>query len=268
MTRYAIETQRLTKRFDDTLAVDRLDLEVEAGSFFSLLGRNGAGKSTTIGMLTGTLRPTDGKAFLLGRPLDPDDPWFKSRVGVVSEEPPLFSRLTAQEQLVFAGRMFGLDPKEATRRARVSLDLLKLSKASKALICDFSRGMKKKLAIGCALIHAPKLLFLDEPFEGVDATSAATIREVLKGLAASGATILLTTHILEVAQRLCDRVAILHDGELAYKSTMKKLLEGGETLEEVFSRVSGSREEAKEVMPDWLVAPHGEETEDKAPPCS
>ena len=222
----------------------------------------------TIGMLAGTLRPTEGEAFLLGRTLDPDDPWFKSRVGVVSEEPPLFSRLTAQEQLVFAGRMFGLSPKEATRRAQVSLELLKLSKASKALICDFSRGMKKKLAIGCALIHAPRLLFLDEPFEGVDATSAATIREVLKGLAASGATILLTTHILEVAQRLCDSVAILHHGKLAYESTMKELLARGESLEEVFSRVSGARGDAKEAMPDWLVAPHDHETETKAPPSS
>lgn len=247
----AIRTVGLSKVFGDVTAVDDLNLSIEKKTFFGLLGRNGAGKSTTISMLTGTLRPTAGKIFILDRPLDPNDPWFKARMGVVSEEPPLFTRLSAHEQLLFAGRMFGLTIKEAQRRADILLDTLRLKNAAKSLICDYSRGMKKKLAIGCALIHAPQVLFLDEPFEGVDATSAATIRLVLEEIAKGGATILLTTHILEVAQKLCHRIAIVHEGKLAYESTMEDLLKTGKNLEEVFSRVSQPKG-SKMVMPDWL----------------
>ncbi len=247
----AIRTVGLSKVFGDVTAVDNLNLSIEKKTFFGLLGRNGAGKSTTISMLTGTLRPTEGKIFMLDRPLDPNDPWFKTRMGVVSEEPSLFSRLSGHEQLLFAGRMFGLTKKESQRRADILLEMLRLKSAAKTLICDYSRGMKKKLAIGCALIHAPQVLFLDEPFEGVDATSAATIRLVLEEIAKGGATIMLTTHILEVAQKLCHRIAIVHEGKLAYESTMDDLLKTGKNLEEVFGGISQPKG-SKIVMPDWL----------------
>lgn len=258
MNKNAIETFSLSKDYGQKKAVEDLDLVVKKGTFFGLLGKNGAGKSTTIGMLTAALHPSKGKIRILDRPLDPDDPWFKARMGIVTEEPSLFSRLSALEQLVFAGRMFGLPPKEAERRSKILLQTLFLEKDSKTLICDFSRGMKKKLAIGCALIHSPRILFLDEPFEGVDAASSAVIRLVLQNLAKGSATILLTTHILEVAEKLCNHVAILHKGKLAYVNSVNAMHEKGETLEDAFHRVSSSNEPAPKI-PDWLTSGENDE---------
>jgi ABC-2 type transport system ATP-binding protein len=242
----------VTKRFGDTVAVDALDLEIPAGMFYGLLGPNGAGKTTSVGMLTGTLRPTKGRIELFGKPLDPDQPWFKMQMGVVAEDPALFSRLKGFEQLVFTGRMFGLGARESARRARELLALLKLDGDSDTLIADYSRGMRKKLAIGCALIHAPTMLFFDEPFEGVDAISAETIRQVLSGLCGRGATVLLTTHILEVAEKICQRVGIINKGKLAFEADMSELQEKGQRLFEVFSRVVGL-EGPKESFPEWLM---------------
>jgi ABC-2 type transport system ATP-binding protein len=236
---HAIRARGVTKRFGDTLAVNDLDLEVPRGMFYGLLGPNGAGKTTSIGMLTGTLRPTAGRIELFGRFLDSDDPWFKERMGVVAEEPALFSRLKGREQLVFTARMFGLGPEESAKRSRELLSLLKLSGDADTLIADYSRGMRKKLAIGCALIHAPTLLFFDEPFEGVDALSAETIRGVLSGLCGRGATVLLTTHILEVAEKICQRVGIINRGKLAFEADMQDLQREGQHLSEVFRRVVG-----------------------------
>jgi ABC-2 type transport system ATP-binding protein len=248
----AIYARGVTKRFGDTVAVDALELTIPAGMFYGLLGPNGAGKTTSVGMLTGTLRPTKGNIELLGNPLDPDQPWFKARMGVVAEEPALFSRLKGFEQLVFTGRMFGLGAGESAKRARELLLLLKLDGDGDTLIADYSRGMRKKLAIGCALIHAPTLLFFDEPFEGVDALSAETIRQVLSGLCGRGATVLLTTHILEVAEKICQRVGIIHRGKLAFEADMSLLQQKGQRLFEVFSRVVGL-EEPRESFPEWLI---------------
>ena len=234
------------------MAVDELNLDVPAGMFYGLLGPNGAGKTTSVGMLTGTLRPTAGQIELLEKPLDPDDPWFKLRMGVVAEEPALFSRLKGLEQLVFTGRMFGLGTQESARRAGELLALLKLDGDAHTLIADYSRGMRKKLAIGCALIHAPTLLFFDEPFEGVDALSAETIRQVLSGLCGRGATVLLTTHILEVAEKICQRVGIIHKGKLAFEADMQDLRREGQRLTDVFRRVVGL-EGSEESFPEWLV---------------
>jgi ABC-2 type transport system ATP-binding protein len=247
----AVKTEKLVRRFGQTIAVDELDLAIGQGVFFGLMGPNGAGKSTTIGLLTGTLRPTRGNIEILGHPLDPDAPWFKARMGVVSEEPALFSRLTGKEQLVFSGRMFGLGRQESNRRANTLLPLLRLQTADRTLIADYSRGMRKKLAIGCALIHAPRLLFLDEPFEGVDAGSADTIRQVLDGLTGRGTTIVLTTHILEVAERVCSQVGILVHGRLAHQLDMAALQANGERLETVFRRTVGL-DQTKTELPAWL----------------
>jgi ABC-2 type transport system ATP-binding protein len=236
----AIRTRRLSRRFGDTLAVDDLELVVPAGAFYGLLGPNGAGKSTTLAMLTGTLRPSAGEIELFGQRLDPDRPGFQALMGVVSEEPPLFERLRGREQLVFTGRMFGLDRDEAGRRADDLLALLGLERQVRSLVADYSRGMRKKLAIACALIHAPRLLFFDEPFEGVDATSAETIKRVLSGLTGRGATVLLTTHILEVAQKICDRVGLIHQGRLAFEADMADLAAQGRQLGAVFAEVVGA----------------------------
>ncbi len=248
----AIRVQGLSRRFGATLAVDDLDLEIAAGRFYGLLGPNGAGKSTTVAMLTGTLRPTAGRIALLGRDYDPDDPWFKLRMGVVTEQPPLFERLRGREQLLFTGRLYGLDRDEVERRAADLLQLLTLVRQQDDLIADYSRGMRKKLAIACALIHAPRLLFFDEPFEGVDASSAETIRRVLTGLTGRGATVLLTTHILEVAQKICQRVGLIHRGRLAYEADVAALAAAGRDLGTVFREVVGS--EAESELPEWLLA--------------
>jgi len=248
----AILARGVSKRFGDTLAVNQLDLEVPRGMFYGLLGPNGAGKTTSIGMLTGTLRPTAGRIELFEKNLDPDDPWFKMQMGVVAEEPALFSRLKGREQLVFTARMFGLGPEESAKRAQELLSLLKLDGDADTLMADYSRGMRKKLAIGCALIHAPTLLFFDEPFEGVDALSSETIREVLSGLCGRGATVLLTTHILEVAEKVCQRVGIIHKGKLAFEADMQDLKKENQRLSDVFRRVVGL-EGPGESFPEWLI---------------
>jgi ABC-2 type transport system ATP-binding protein len=250
-TELAIEVRGLEKRFGDKAAVDGLSLRVPRGVFYGLLGPNGAGKSTSVGMLTGTLRPSAGEIRLLGRRFDPDEPWFKARMGVVTEEPALFERLRGREQLVFVGRMYGLGVAESGRRAGELLELFDLARHERTLVADYSRGMKKKLAIACALIHAPELLFFDEPFEGVDAVSSETIRRVLAGLLGRGATVLLTTHILEVAGRICQRIGILHRGRLAHEADAEELRARGEDLGELFRRVVGA--EAPAALPAWLL---------------
>jgi ABC-2 type transport system ATP-binding protein len=247
----AIETRALVKRYGDTVAVDGLDLEIAAGQFYGLLGPNGAGKSTTVSMLTGTRRSSGGEIRLEGERLDPDDPRFRAALGVVPEDPPLFERLRGREQLVFTGRMYGLDPAEAARRAGDLLALLGLSDQRDSLVADYSRGMRKKLAIGCALIHGPRILFFDEPFEGVDALSAATIQQVLQSLTARGSTVLLTTHILEVAERICHRVGILHRGRLAAEVETRARSADAEPLADVFRRVVGGGDDAPP-LPEWL----------------
>jgi ABC-2 type transport system ATP-binding protein len=223
---------------------------VPPGLFYGLLGPNGAGKSTTVSLLTGTRRASEGEILLEGRPLDPDDPAFKQRIGVVPEEPPLFERLRGAEMLVFTARMFGLDRDQAVSRAEELLALLGLTAQGQGLVADYSRGMKKKLAIACALIHAPRLLFFDEPFEGVDALSSDTIRRVLTGLTARGATVLLTTHILEVAERICDRVGIIHHGKLVREVDADELGAPG-SLADLFREVVGGDQSAPD-LPEWL----------------
>lgn len=254
----AIQTFELTRRFGDALAVDGLELSVPAGMFYGLLGPNGAGKSTTVAMLTGTLRPSAGRIEVFGQAQRPDDPAFKAQMGVVSEEPALFERLRGREQLVFTGRMYGLSRDEAGRRADELLGLLGLDRHPRTLVADYSRGMQKKLAIACALIHAPKLVFFDEPFEGVDASSAVTIRRVLTGLTGRGATVLLTTHILEVAEKICERVGVINAGKLAYEADVADLRAQGRDLGEVFRQVVG--EDDTVGLPAWLVGEGGDET--------
>jgi len=249
----AIEARGLVKRFDEVRAVDGLELRVPAGTFYGLLGPNGAGKSTTVSLLTGTRLPTAGTVRLLGRDLDPDDPATRAALGVVTEEPPLFDRLTGPEQLGFTARMYGLSRAEATRRTRDLLALLGLERAGPTLVADYSRGMRKKLAIGCALVHDPRILFFDEPFEGVDALSAETIRQVLVRLTERGATVLMTTHILTVAERICERVGILHRGRLVWEGTPAGLRAEGRDLSEQFRAVVGTEGDAV-VLPGWLGA--------------
>src|SRR5512136_1802819 len=211
----AIETHGLTRLFDGKPAVEGLALRVPVGAFYGFLGPNGAGKSTTMKMLTGLLRPTAGSAHVLGLELSGDALEVKSRIGVVPDGLALFERLSGEEMLRIQGQLYGLPRPEAARRTAELLEALELSADRGKLVQDYSHGMKKKLALGCALIHGPRLLFLDEPFEGIDALAVSGIRRMLQALVQDGhMTIFLTSHVLEVVERLVTHVGIIQRGQL------------------------------------------------------
>jgi ABC-2 type transport system ATP-binding protein len=222
----AIRAQALTRSFESFTAVDRIDLEVAQGQFFGFLGPNGAGKSTTIKMLTGLLAPTAGTIEVLGRDLFRDPVEVKRQIGVVPEGMALFGKLTAVEYLRFVGRMYGLDKATTNQRADELLDFMDLANEPRKLVADFSHGMSKKLALAAAVIHGPKVLFLDEPFEGVDALAAGTLKNMLQGMIARGATIFLTSHVLEIVERLCSHIAIIDHGHIVANGSLDELRNG------------------------------------------
>lgn len=231
MTTPAIDTIALTRRFGDFTAVEDVNLRVDAGQFFGFLGPNGAGKSTTIKMLTGLLAPTSGTIRILGEDLKQNSAEVKRQIGVVPEGMALFGRLTAEEYLRFVGRMYGLDRATTVLRTQELLDFMHLADEQKKLIADFSHGMQKKLALAAAVIHGPKVLFLDEPFEGVDAVAAGTLKAMLQRMIARGVTIFLTSHVLEIVERLCTHVAIIHRGQLVAQGSLDELRAGAESRE-------------------------------------
>jgi ABC-2 type transport system ATP-binding protein len=249
----AISTQNLTRKFGEFVAVDGINLTVTPGQFFGFLGPNGAGKSTTIKMLTGLLAPTAGRIEILGLDLGESPIEVKQNIGVVPEGMALFGRLTGTEYLNFAGRMYGLSGETAAKRTVELLEFMQLDREPKKLITDYSHGMQKKLALAAAVIHGPKVLFLDEPFEGVDAIASGTLKQMLQRMILRGATIFLTSHVLEIVERLCSHVAIIHEGRLVAQGSLEELRSGVQTaavdgqaaanekltLEEIFLRVVG-----------------------------
>jgi len=274
----AISTEHLTRRFGDLVAVQDVNLRVAPGQFFGFLGPNGAGKSTTIKMLTGLLAPTSGSMQILGVDLAQDSVEVKRQIGVVPEGMALFGRLTGSEYLNFVGRMYGLDRATAAKRAAELLDFMQLVDQPKALVTDYSHGMQKKLALAAAVIHGPKILFLDEPFEGVDAIASNTLKSMLQNMIARGATIFLTSHVLEIVERLCSHVAIIHRGQLVAQGSLEELRAGVEaqaaaaltapgapheagasapapgerlTLEQIFLRIVGGTRRADQEL-SWL----------------
>src|SRR6202142_3124823 len=222
----AISTENLTRRFGELVAVQDVTLQVAPGQFFGFLGPNGAGKSTTIKMLTGLLAPSSGRMQILGHDLVANPVEVKRNIGVVPEGMALFGRLTGAEFLNFAGRMYGLDRETAATRSAELLDFMQLADHPKKLVTDYSHGMQKKLAMAAAVIHGPKVLFLDEPFEGVDVIAAGTLKAMLQGMIARGATIFLTSHVLEIVERLCSHVAIIHRGRLVAQGSLGELRTG------------------------------------------
>jgi ABC-2 type transport system ATP-binding protein len=240
-----IETHRLTRYFNGFCAVDRIDLRVEGGTFYGFLGPNGAGKSTTIKMLTGLLAPSDGEMFLLAK--DMRNPRValevKSRIGVVPEDLALFDNLTAREYLTFVGRMYLLARETIRSRIDELLGLLGLANDEKKLTVEYSHGMKKKLALAAALLPNPDLLFLDEPFEGVDAVTSRTIRDLLAGFVARGSTVFLTSHVLEIVERLCTHVGIIVKGALVEQASLEEIRQG-RSLEDRFLEKVGADAEA------------------------
>ncbi len=237
----AIETKQLTRVFGEQTAVDALNLKVDAGTFYGFLGPNGAGKSTTIKMLTGLLSPTAGSVSVLGfNMLDPTQSLeAKRNIGVIPENLALFDNLTAFEYLVFIGRIFGLSRDTIRRRSDEMLQLLSLENETKKLVLEYSHGMRKKLSLAAALLPNPKLLFLDEPFEGVDAVASLTIRDLLSNFVAKGSTVFLTSHVLEIVERLCTHVGIIQNGTMIQQSSMDEIHASG-SLEQSFLQATGS----------------------------
>jgi ABC-2 type transport system ATP-binding protein len=249
MSEPAILVRNLKKSYGQKAAVDGVDLEVPRGSFFGFLGPNGAGKSTTIRMLTGLIPPDSGSIEILGYPLPQGELEIKRRIGLVPDESLLFDRLTGAEYLEFVGRMYGLGRPTAIERALALLDLFQLA-ADRKIIGEYSKGMRKRVAMAASLIHHPDLFLMDEPFEGVDAVGARLMKDILADQVQRGATIFLTSHVLEVVERLCDRVAIIDNGRIVTNGTLEELRAGGESLEDAFVRIVGA-EHAVERL-DWL----------------
>jgi ABC-2 type transport system ATP-binding protein len=248
----AIETKQLTRFFENFCAVDHVELKVERGTFYGFLGPNGAGKSTTIKMLTGLLAPSSGEILVLGKKmLDPQQSLeAKSRIGVVPEDLALFDNLTAREHLTFIGRMY-LMPKETIReRIDELLSMLELAGDETKLTMEYSHGMKKKLALAAALLPNPDLLFLDEPFEGVDAITSRVIRDLLTGYVGRGSTVFLTSHVLDIVERLCTHVGIIAKGKLVEQTSLDELRQGS-SLEERFLEKVGADMEATRKL-SWL----------------
>jgi ABC-2 type transport system ATP-binding protein len=241
----AIETHQLTRYFDRFCAVNAIELRVEAGTFYGFLGPNGAGKSTTIKMLTGLLAPSKGQMLVLGKDLrDPKQALeAKSRVGVIPEDLALFDNLTAREYLMFIGRMHLLPRDTIRSRSEELLSLLGLEGEIKKLTLEYSHGMKKKLALAAALLPNPDLLFLDEPFEGVDAVTSRVVRDLLAGYVARGSTVFLTSHVLEIVEKLCTHVGIIVKGELVEQAALEAIRQGG-TLEDRFLERAGADPDA------------------------
>ena len=250
----AIATHGLTKRFGEFCAVDGLNLQVDGGKFYGFLGPNGAGKSTTIKMLTGLLASTTGVMHILGEDIaDPAKALLvKRRIGVVPENLALFDNLTGREYLTFIGRMYLLPIETVRARCQELLTTMELQNEEKKLTLEYSHGMKKKLALAAALIANPDLLFLDEPFEGVDAVSSRVLRDILKRCVERGATIFLTSHVLEIVEKLCTDVGIIAKGRLVYQGTMAQARESG-SLEELFLRSVGSEQNERQKL-SWLEA--------------
>ena len=248
----AIETRGLTKHFDDFFAVESVNLTVERGSLYGFLGPNGAGKSTTIKMLTGILSPSSGQINLLGgNPWVPKDALaIKRRTGVVPEDLALFDNLTAREYMTFIGRMHLMEQSTIISRTEELLNLLKLEAVEKKLAVEYSHGMKKKLALAAALLPNPDLLFLDEPFEGVDAVTARVIRDLLGNYVSRGSTVFVTSHVLEIVERICTHVGIIANGKLVEQTSLDQLRQGN-SLEKRFLELVGNPE-AETANLDWL----------------
>ena len=250
----ALETTDLTRDFGAFRAVNQLSLRVPIGCFYGFLGPNGAGKSTTIKMLTGLLAPSGGSVRVLGE--DISDPSraleVKRRVGVVPENLALFDNLTAREYLTFVGRMYLLPPATVKARSEELLAMMDLAKEEKKLTLEFSHGMKKKLALAAALSPNPELLFLDEPFEGVDAVASRVLRDTLRQCVKRGATVFLTSHVLEIVEKLCTDVAIIARGQMVHQGTMEELRRDG-SLEDKFLAVVGDDSQERQKL-SWLEA--------------
>jgi ABC-2 type transport system ATP-binding protein len=246
----AVVVRSLSKSYDAKVAVAGIDLDVPRACFFGLVGPNGAGKTTMIRMLTGLLRPDAGQVWVEGIDVWADPVVAKARIGVLPDEFRLFDRLTGAELLEYCGLLRGMAPDLVAERSAELLEVLGLADAAATLVIDYSTGMRKKVALASALLHAPAVLFLDEPFEAVDPVSTRTLRTVLERFTDTGNTIVFSSHVMEVVERLCDRVGVVHLGRLIAEGPIDEL-RGGRRLEEVFVDLIGAPDNAGESL-SWL----------------
>jgi ABC-2 type transport system ATP-binding protein len=248
----AIETTNLTRYFGALCAVQDVALRVETGRFYGFLGPNGAGKSTTMKMLTGLLAPTSGAIRIFGEDMSQPQAALavKRRIGVVPEQLGLFDNLTAREYLTFIGRMYLLPLDTVRERCQELLALMDLDKDEKKLSLEFSHGMRKKLALAAALLPNPDLLFLDEPFEGVDAVASRVLRDMLKRCVERGTTIFLTSHVLEIVERLCTDVGIIAQGRLVHQGSMDEFRQGASLEDKFLEVLGGGHQDAPKLS--WL----------------
>ena len=240
----AIEIHDLRKDYNGFAAVDGLSISVPQGCFFGFLGPNGAGKTTTIRMLIGLAQPTSGTISVLGMRMPGQSYEIRKEIGLVPDDTLLFDHLTGPEYLEFVARMYAMDRSLARERSAELLDLFELTEAGRKLIGEYSKGMRKRVAMAAALIHSPRLYLMDEPFEGVDAVGARLMKDILLEQVRRGATIFLTSHVLDVLERLCDRLAIINKGKLVLEGTMAELRQqavaGSQSLEEIFVKAVGA----------------------------
>ncbi len=244
-----LDLQGLTKRFGDTVAVDAIDLAVEAGSFYGIVGPNGAGKTTTLSMVTGLLRPDDGRVLVHGIDVWAEPDRAKRTIGVLPDALRLFDRLSGAQLLHYSGVLRGLDAATVRQRTADLVAAFGLEDATGRLVADYSAGMTKKIALAAAMIHSPRLLVLDEPFESVDPVSAANIVEILQRYVAAGGTVVLSSHGMDLIQRVCDHVAVIVGGRVLAAGTTDEV-RGGESLEERFVALAGGRRAAAGM--EWL----------------
>ncbi|MFD5025851.1 ABC transporter ATP-binding protein [Streptomyces sp. NPDC058373] len=248
----AVRVRGLWKRFGQQTAVAGIDLELPAGKFVGLLGPNGAGKTTTLSMVTGLLRPDEGTVEVVGRDVWRDPAEVKARIGVLPEGLRLFERLSGRELLAYIGRLRGLPGEVTDQRATQLLDVLGLAGSQHKLVVDYSTGMRKKIGLASALLHNPEVLFLDEPFEGVDPVSAQTIREVLEGYTASGATVIFSSHVMELVESLCDWVAVMAAGSIRADGALAEVRGDAESLQAAFLELVGAQDRSTGGTLDWL----------------
>ena len=245
----ALELRGLHKRFGQKVAVENLSLRVPAGSFYGLVGPNGAGKTTTLSMATGLLAPDAGQALVHGVDVWRDPVTAKAMLGNLADGVKLFDRLTGEQLVTYNGLLFGIPHDEIARRTADLLALMDMTDAAGTMVVDYSAGMTKKIALACALVHAPRLLVLDEPFESVDPVSAANIQDILTGYVAGGGTVIISSHSMDLVQRMCDHVAIVAAGRLLVAGSVEDV-RAGQSLQDRFVELVGGRRHTE--GPEWL----------------
>lgn len=247
--RPAIEIRGLTKAFGQKVAVDRINLDIPSGSFYGLVGRNGAGKTTTISMVTGMLMPSEGTAYVRGIDMWTEPLKAKAHLGVLPDGVHLFDKLTGEQLITYSGYLHGIDKETVASRVKDLLTAMDLTDAAGRAVADYSAGMTKKIALAAALVHAPSVLILDEPFEAVDPVSAANIQDILRGFVASGGTVIISSHVMDLVQRLCDHVAVMDSGRILAAGTVDEV-RAGMSLEERFVQLVGGRTSSEGLS--WL----------------